>query len=90
MTFQIPVELEPAIRDAVQGGRFASVDEAMTEAVRLLARELKQEPITRAAVVERPDLFTGSMRDHAEEIEEIVTDIYRRREAESWRTIDVE
>jgi antitoxin ParD1/3/4 len=36
MTFHLPEELERFVQAKVQSGRFASTDEAMTEAVRLL------------------------------------------------------
>jgi Arc/MetJ-type ribon-helix-helix transcriptional regulator len=36
MTIQLPEELERYVRNEVQLGRFASADEAITEAVRLL------------------------------------------------------
>ena len=39
MTIQLPNELERDIRAEVLSGRFASVDEAMAEAVRLLLRQ---------------------------------------------------
>jgi Arc/MetJ-type ribon-helix-helix transcriptional regulator len=42
MTIQLPKDLETSIRDAVVSGHFASVDEAMTEAARLLLSKLNQ------------------------------------------------
>jgi Arc/MetJ-type ribon-helix-helix transcriptional regulator len=36
MTIQLPENLERSIREAVRGGQFASMDEAIAEAVRLL------------------------------------------------------
>ena len=39
MTIHLPDELESSIQAAVQSGRFASVDDAMAEAVRLLLRQ---------------------------------------------------
>ena len=44
MNVQLPDDLENSIRSLVDGGRFASVDDAMAEAARLL---LKQAPPTR-------------------------------------------
>jgi Arc/MetJ-type ribon-helix-helix transcriptional regulator len=41
MTIHLPENLESSIRDAVRGGQFASVDEAMAEAARLLLDRLK-------------------------------------------------
>lgn len=88
MTFQIPVDLETTIRAAVQGGRFASVDEAMTEAARLLVRELKQEPV-KTPVDADHDPILGLFHDDAELMDAIVADIYHRRETDTWRDIDV-
>lgn len=44
MTIPLPKELESSIKAAVHGGHFATVDDAMTEAVRLLLRELEDRP----------------------------------------------
>jgi Arc/MetJ-type ribon-helix-helix transcriptional regulator len=93
MTITLPNELESSIQAAVQSGRFASVDDAMAEAARLLLRELE-----RGQLAERPsnandpgpDLFLGSMRDAADELDEIVADAYRKRREETWRDIAVE
>lgn len=52
MTIHLPKDLEGDIRAAVQDGRFASLDEAMTEAATLLVERLKQPPA--AAVDESP------------------------------------
>jgi Arc/MetJ-type ribon-helix-helix transcriptional regulator len=41
MTIHLPKDLESSVRSLVQGGRFASVDDAMAEAARLL---LEQQP----------------------------------------------
>ena len=43
MTIHLPAELETSIEAAVDSGRFASVDDAMSEAARLLLRTIKQE-----------------------------------------------
>ena len=40
MIIQLPKDVESSINAAVHGGHFASVDEAMTEAARLLLRNL--------------------------------------------------
>ena len=47
MTIQLPPELETSILAAVHNGRYASLDDAMTEAARLLIRQMtKEEPRT--------------------------------------------
>src|SRR5262245_7690208 len=49
MTIHLPQDVERSIEAAVYSGRFASVDDAMTQAARLLLRELGQEQATPAA-----------------------------------------
>jgi Arc/MetJ-type ribon-helix-helix transcriptional regulator len=44
MTIHLPNGLETSMQAAVQSGRFASVDDAMAEAARLLLRTIAQEP----------------------------------------------
>ena len=86
MTITLPDELERSIQAAVQSGRFASVDDAMTEASRLLLREMEagQRPGQPGnANNPGPDLFLGCMRDDPELMDEIVADAYRQRRAVS-------
>jgi Arc/MetJ-type ribon-helix-helix transcriptional regulator len=40
MTIRLPENVESSIREAVQSGHFASVDDAMTEAAHLLLQKL--------------------------------------------------
>lgn len=89
MTIHLPEDLESSIRAEVHGGQFASVDEAMAEAVRLLLRELKQgHRSAKAADAEaRPDPVLGAMREAADELDEIVADAMKRRREEPWRVI---
>jgi Arc/MetJ-type ribon-helix-helix transcriptional regulator len=88
MTIHLPSDLENSLRAEVSSGHFASLDEAMAEAVRLLLRNRSQRrPET------PPDTGLGSigaMRDAAEELDEIVADAYRKRREEPWRDISVE
>jgi Arc/MetJ-type ribon-helix-helix transcriptional regulator len=61
MTIHIPKELESSVRALVQGGHYASVDAAMTEAARLLLRQQQapaNTPATEADVL-RHMLDTG-------------------------------
>ena len=49
MTIHLPEDLESFIRAAVHSGRYASVDDAVTQAVRLLLRQQTppaQKPLT--------------------------------------------
>jgi Arc/MetJ-type ribon-helix-helix transcriptional regulator len=82
MTIHLPKELESSIQDAVHGGHFASVDDAMAEAARLLLRDLKHRP---QPPVADSDPLLGSMSDHAELMDQIVEDAMRHREQQPWR-----
>jgi Arc/MetJ-type ribon-helix-helix transcriptional regulator len=92
MTIQLPNELESSLNAAVTSGRFASVDDAMTEAVRLLLREMKRTSHAAGGTNanEASDPLLGSMRDAADELDEIVADVMKRRGEGPWRTISVE
>ena len=88
MTIMLPVELERSIQAAVQSGRFASVDDAMAEAARLLLRTIPQEPkATPTATGAPPDPLLGIWRDAPEEIDEIVAEAMQRRRKEPRRAI---
>jgi Arc/MetJ-type ribon-helix-helix transcriptional regulator len=90
MTIHLPNELERSVQAAVQSGRFASVDDAMAEAVRLLLRELNLgQQQTRPAVNGDDDPVLGCMRDDAELMDEIVADAYRHRREDTWREFDL-
>ena len=88
MTIHLPEELESSLRAEVLSGHFASLDDAMTEAARLLLGKLRQgqETVTSDTVETKPDPVLGSMRDAADELDEIVADAMKRRE-EPWRVI---
>ena len=49
MTIHLPEYLENSLRAAVHNGRFASVDDAMAEATRLLLQKLKEDQLTRGS-----------------------------------------
>jgi Arc/MetJ-type ribon-helix-helix transcriptional regulator len=44
MTIHLPHDIESSIQAAVHSGHFSSVDDAMTEAARLLLRSLREGP----------------------------------------------
>ena len=89
MTINLPIDLESSVKTAVQKGRFASVDDAMAEAVRLLLRELSHWQDQDSAITS--DLGSiGAMRDAADELDEIVADAYRQRRVETWRDVSLE
>ena len=93
MTIHLPQDVKRSIEAAVHGGRFASVDDALTEAARLLLRELAQESHqarpTANGPVTTPDPILGLMRDDTELMDEIVADAYRQRGEETWRELDL-
>jgi Arc/MetJ-type ribon-helix-helix transcriptional regulator len=84
MTIHLPADLERSIEAAVHNGRFASVDDAMAEAARRLLRDIGWEPPKPSASA--PPLL-GSMRDAADELDEIVAEAMKRRREGPWRTI---
>lgn len=85
MIIHLPIELESSVRSLVQAGRFASEDQLISEAVRafLRRRDLAQ---TQAVAPDggAPGSFIGSMRDAAEELDEIVAETMRDRRG--WST----
>jgi Arc/MetJ-type ribon-helix-helix transcriptional regulator len=90
MTINLPEDLERFIRAEVHRGHFASEEDAIAEAVRLLKNQLSQVAKTTAAAdsaVPRtaPDPVLGAMRDAADEMDEIVAEAMRHREEQPWR-----
>jgi Arc/MetJ-type ribon-helix-helix transcriptional regulator len=76
MTIQLPKDVESGILAAVQSGRFASVDAAMTEAAGLLLQHLRQAEADQPAA-------GGAAQEHKpiwEEIQELTADV----PAEEW------
>ena len=91
MTIHLPEDLESSLQAVVENGLFATVDDAMAEATRLLLRELKlgRVPRPRDRDNGQPDPVLGCMRDDAELMDEIVADAYRQRREETWRELDL-
>jgi Arc/MetJ-type ribon-helix-helix transcriptional regulator len=84
MRIHLPHDLESSIQAVVHSGRFASFDDAMAEAARLLLREINQvQPEPTAAGIGS----IGAMREAADELDEIVADAMKRRREEPWREI---
>ena len=74
MTIHLPEHVESSIREAVVSGRFASMDDAMTEAANLLLQKLKQAP----AAAGKPAASEATAQAHKpiwEEIEEITASV---------------
>lgn len=87
MTVHLPSDVERSIEAAVRGGYFASVDEAMTEAARLLLGKLPQAGPPQGKA--NGDPILGLMQNEAELMDEIVADAYRQRRDETWRDVDL-
>jgi len=82
-------DMESSMQSMVRDGRFASVDDAMTKAAYLLLQELKGTQYTADEIRHdtKPDPVLGSMRDAADERDQIVADAMKRRREEPWRAI---
>ena len=93
MTIQLPQQIEDSIKAAVHSGQFASMDKAMTEAARLLLRDLSRRPTPTSSPADAgddtPDPLLGLMGDDADLMDEIVAEAYRRRREEKRRDIDL-
>lgn len=91
MTIHLPTDLASRVEAAVQSGQFASVDDAMTEAARLLLREMERMRLAEPPVGETNAGIgsIGAMRDAADELDEIVSDAYKWRK-QPWRDIAIE
>jgi Arc/MetJ-type ribon-helix-helix transcriptional regulator len=91
MTIHLPQDVENSINAQVLSGQFASLDDAMTQAARLLLREMSRRsvpatsPADAAASDATPDPILGLMRDDTDLMDEIVAEAYRRRRDEPWR-----
>jgi Arc/MetJ-type ribon-helix-helix transcriptional regulator len=64
MMIHLPSDVESSIEAVVHSGRFASVDEAMAEAARLLLRRIEQTQSQPTATVPQasPDPLLGAWR----------------------------
>jgi hypothetical protein len=83
----IYIYIESTIRAAVNSGRFASLDEAMSEVASLLVQRLKQEQAqaTPAAADPPADPLLGAWREDADLLDEIVERAMKVREERPWR-----
>ena len=89
MEITLPNDLERRVQSAVQTGRFASIDDAMAEAARMLLRDLDQgQPRPRPtddASNPGPG-FIGALRDDAEWLDQAVAHAMKVREERPWRS----
>ena len=92
MTIHLPNDLESSIQAAVHNGRFASVDDAMAEAARLLLRELARvpQPVEGASHANRGLGSIGALRDDADLLDQAVEHAMKVREERPWRLSSVE
>jgi Arc/MetJ-type ribon-helix-helix transcriptional regulator len=91
MTVHLPEDVERSMEEAVRNGHFASLDEAITEAARLLLGGMKLSHSPSHSDVDHnpPDPVLGCMREDADLMDEIVAETYRHRRDETWREIDL-
>jgi Arc/MetJ-type ribon-helix-helix transcriptional regulator len=87
MMIHLPSDLESSIEAVVHSGRFASVDDAMAEAARLLLRQIQHTPSQQTPTVPQasPDPLLGAWREDAELLDEIVEHAMKVREERPWR-----
>ncbi|MFI5458812.1 MAG: type II toxin-antitoxin system ParD family antitoxin [Isosphaerales bacterium] len=90
MTIQLPNDLESLVQTAVHSGRFASVDDAMAEAVRLLLRELTRGQQTASDAADPGLGSIGAMRDDADLLDQAVEHAMKVREERPWWLSTVE
>ena len=65
MTIHLPPDLETNILAAVHNGRYASLDDAMTEAARLLIRQMTKEEPAPTIAASPTDLTPDELADQA-------------------------
>ncbi len=90
MTIQLPNDLENSVRAAVQSGRFASIDHAMAEAVRLLLSELAVGRQTADKSANPGPGSIGAMREDADLLDQAVAHAMKVREERPWRLSSIE
>lgn len=87
MIVRLPSEVEDSIQAAVQSGRFASMDDAMTTAALLLLKELGQQPPASSSnpINAHGQGFIGALRDDADLLDQAVAHAMKVREERPWR-----
>jgi Arc/MetJ-type ribon-helix-helix transcriptional regulator len=84
MTIHLPPHIESSIQAAVDSGRFASVDDAMTEAATLLVQRLEQE---RAQAKPPAAMNQAAAAPAHKPIWEVAADIRNSVPAEEWEKL---
>jgi Arc/MetJ-type ribon-helix-helix transcriptional regulator len=90
MTIHLPPDLERSIKAIVTKGRFASVDDAIAEAARLLLRQESQPQQPAKATGDTGLGSIGAMRDDADLLDQAVEHAMKVREERPWRLSGVE
>lgn len=90
MRIHLPLDLERSIEAVVKSGRFASVDDAMAEAARLLLRQESQPPQPAKTAGATGLGSIGAMRDDADLLDQAVEHAMKVREERPWRLSSVE
>ena len=85
MTINLPGDLERFIQAELRSGHFASEEDAIAAAVRLLCQQLNQPAPTSPTAAPAPDPVLGAMRDAADEMDEIVAEAMMGRQQQPWR-----
>jgi len=80
MTIYLPENLETSILEAVHSGQFASLDDAMAEAARLLLQKLNQAP----AGADKPPASDAAAAQAHKPIWEVAEEIRKSIPAEEW------
>jgi Arc/MetJ-type ribon-helix-helix transcriptional regulator len=89
MTIHLPDDLERFIRAEVHNGHFASEEDALAEAVRLLRNQVSRTatpaPAAGPPTAATTDPVLGALRDAADEMDDIVAGAMSHRERQPWR-----
>ena len=87
MTIHLPYDLESSVQTAVHNGLFASVDDAMAKAARLLLQQIGQKPVEAKPDVPMtsPDPLLGAWCDDTDLLDEIVEHAMKNRQERPWR-----
>jgi Arc/MetJ-type ribon-helix-helix transcriptional regulator len=87
MTIHLPDDLERFIRAEVHNGHFASEEDALAEAVRLLRNQITATgaPAAGPPAAATTDPVLGSLRDAADDMDDIVAGAMSQRERQPWR-----
>ncbi len=88
MTIHLPHDLESSIQSAVNKGLFASVDDAMAKAARLLLREIGQGRVEATPIEAElpPDPLLGAWSEDADLLDEIVEHAMKNRQERPRRS----